>query len=70
MVISLATAVVWSVSITLMDVAVTMPGVSSFDANYAIITTENRCDGGVPVGVSACSGQESWFSEDETEHGD
>jgi drug/metabolite transporter (DMT)-like permease len=38
-VISLATAVVWSVSITLMDVAVTMPGVSSFDANYAIVTT-------------------------------
>ena len=38
-VISLATALVWSVSITLMDVAVTMPGVSSFDANYAIVTT-------------------------------
>jgi drug/metabolite transporter (DMT)-like permease len=38
-IISLATAVVWSVSITLMDVAVTMPGVSRFDANYAIVTT-------------------------------
>ena len=37
--VSLATAAVWSVSITLMDVAVTMPGVNSLDANYAIITT-------------------------------
>jgi drug/metabolite transporter (DMT)-like permease len=37
--VSLATAFVWSVSITLMNVAVTMPGVSSLDANYAIITT-------------------------------
>jgi len=35
---SLVTAVVWSVSVTLMDVAVSMPGVSSLDANYAIIT--------------------------------
>jgi drug/metabolite transporter (DMT)-like permease len=35
---SLATAVVWSVSITLMDVAVSMPGVNTLDANYAIIT--------------------------------
>jgi DME family drug/metabolite transporter len=38
-IVSLATAVVWSVSITLMDVAVTMPGVNSMDASYAIITT-------------------------------
>lgn len=38
-IVSLATAVVWSVSITLMDVAVTMPGVNSIDASYAIITT-------------------------------
>jgi drug/metabolite transporter (DMT)-like permease len=37
-IVSLATAVVWSVSITLMDVAVTMPGVNSIDANYAIVT--------------------------------
>ncbi|HKZ87796.1 MAG TPA: DMT family transporter [Candidatus Bathyarchaeia archaeon] len=35
---SLATAVVWSVSVTLMDVAVSMPGVNSLDANYAVIT--------------------------------
>jgi drug/metabolite transporter (DMT)-like permease len=38
-IVSLATAVVWSVSITLMDVAVTMPGVNSIDTSYAIITT-------------------------------
>jgi len=38
-VVSLLTAVVWSVSITLMDVAVTMPGVNGLDANYAILTT-------------------------------
>jgi drug/metabolite transporter (DMT)-like permease len=38
-IVSLATAVVWSVSITLMDVAVTVPSVNSIDANYAIITT-------------------------------
>jgi drug/metabolite transporter (DMT)-like permease len=37
--VSLATAFVWSVSITLMNEAVTMPVVSSLDANYAIITT-------------------------------
>jgi len=36
---SLLTAVVWSVSITLMDFAVTMPGVvSRLEANYAIVT--------------------------------
>jgi drug/metabolite transporter (DMT)-like permease len=38
-IVSLATAVVWSVSITLMDVAVTTPGVNNIDANYAVITT-------------------------------
>jgi DME family drug/metabolite transporter len=38
-ILSLATAVVWSVSVTLMDVAVTLPGVDSFDANYAVVTT-------------------------------
>lgn len=38
-IVCLATAVVWSVSITLMDVAVTMPGVNSMDANYAVVTT-------------------------------
>jgi drug/metabolite transporter (DMT)-like permease len=37
--VSLATAFVWSVSITLMDAAVTLPGLNSLDANYAIITT-------------------------------
>jgi DME family drug/metabolite transporter len=35
-VVSLVTAVVWSVSITMMDVAVS--GVTSFGANYAIVT--------------------------------
>ena len=35
-VVSLVTAVVWSVSITMMDVAVS--SVTSFDANYAIVT--------------------------------
>jgi DME family drug/metabolite transporter len=35
---SLATALVWSVSITLMDVAVTLPGVNGIDANFAIVT--------------------------------
>jgi drug/metabolite transporter, DME family len=34
----LATAVVWSVSITLMDWAVTYSGVTTLSANYAIIT--------------------------------
>lgn len=38
-VVSLLAAVVWSVSVTLMDVAVSMPGVNSLDANYAMITT-------------------------------
>lgn len=37
--VSLATAVVWSVSITLMNIAVTIPGVNGLDSNYAIITT-------------------------------
>jgi len=36
LVVSLVTAVVWSVSITMMDVAVS--SVTSFDANYAVIT--------------------------------
>jgi DME family drug/metabolite transporter len=37
--VSLLTAVVWSVSITLMDFAVTMPGVvNGLEANYAIVT--------------------------------
>jgi len=37
--LALLTAVVWSVSITLMDYAVTMPGiVNSLEANYAIVT--------------------------------
>jgi len=35
---SLATAIIWSVSITLMDVAVTFPGVNGIDANFAIVT--------------------------------
>lgn len=35
---SLATAAVWSVAITLMNIAVTMPGVNTLDANYAMIT--------------------------------
>ena len=36
---SLLTAVVWSVSITLMDFAVTMPGVvSGLEVNYAVVT--------------------------------
>src|SRR4030067_1654065 len=37
--VSLLTAVVWSVSVTLMDVAVKMPGVDSLEANYAVVTT-------------------------------
>jgi len=38
-VFSLATAVVWSISLTLMDFAVTMPGVvSGLEGNYAIVT--------------------------------
>jgi drug/metabolite transporter (DMT)-like permease len=37
--LSLLTAVVWSVSITLMDYAVTLPGImNSIEANYAIVT--------------------------------
>jgi len=36
--VSLAAAAAWSVSVTLMGVAVKMPGVNSFDANYAIVT--------------------------------
>lgn len=36
---SLATAVAWSVSITLMNVAVTVTSVNSIDANYAVVTT-------------------------------
>jgi drug/metabolite transporter (DMT)-like permease len=36
---SLLTAVVWSVSITLMDFAVSMPGVvNGLEANYAVVT--------------------------------
>ncbi len=36
---SLATAVAWSISITLMNVAVTAATVNSIDANYAVVTT-------------------------------
>jgi len=37
--VSLLTAVAWSVSITMMDFAVTMPGiVNGLDANYAVVT--------------------------------
>jgi len=35
---SMATAVAWSISITLMDFAVTMPSVNTLDANYAVVT--------------------------------
>ncbi len=35
---ALATAVFWSISISLMDAALTAPAASSFDANYAIVT--------------------------------
>ena len=35
---SMATAVAWSVSLTLMDFAVTLPNMSAFDANYAMVT--------------------------------
>jgi DME family drug/metabolite transporter len=38
-IMSLATAVAWSVSITLMNVAVTVTAVNSIDANYAVVTT-------------------------------
>jgi DME family drug/metabolite transporter len=34
----LATAVVWSVSVTLMDLAVKLPGATGLDANFALIT--------------------------------
>lgn len=37
-VVSLVTAVVWSVSVTLMNVAVSMSSTNSLDANYAILT--------------------------------
>jgi drug/metabolite transporter, DME family len=37
-VLSLLTAVLWSVSISMMDVVVSMPGVSTLDANYAVVT--------------------------------
>ncbi|MFB3888697.1 MAG: DMT family transporter [Candidatus Bathyarchaeia archaeon] len=36
--ICLLTAVVWSVSVTLMDVAVSLPGVVGADANFAVVT--------------------------------
>lgn len=36
--VSLATAVVWSISITLMDVAVSSTSINNLDANYAIVT--------------------------------
>jgi DME family drug/metabolite transporter len=36
--LSMATAVVWSVSITLMDIAITMPGANTADANFELIT--------------------------------
>jgi DME family drug/metabolite transporter len=35
---SLATAIVWSISITLMDAAIHLPGTSSLDVNFAIVT--------------------------------
>jgi len=35
---SMATAVAWSISITLMDFAVTMPSMNTLDANYAVVT--------------------------------
>jgi drug/metabolite transporter, DME family len=35
---SLATAVIWSVSLSLMDIVVKMPEVGTLDANYAMIT--------------------------------
>jgi len=38
-VVSLGAAVSWSVSITLMNVAVTTASVNSIDANYAVVTT-------------------------------
>jgi drug/metabolite transporter, DME family len=38
LVASLATAIIWSVSLSLMDIVVKMPGVGTLDANYAIIT--------------------------------
>jgi drug/metabolite transporter (DMT)-like permease len=37
-IVSLATAVTWSISITLMNVAVTIPTVNTLDANYAVVT--------------------------------
>jgi DME family drug/metabolite transporter len=37
-IVSLATAVTWSISITLMNVAVMMPSVNTLDANYAVVT--------------------------------
>jgi drug/metabolite transporter (DMT)-like permease len=36
--LSLATAVVWSVSITLMNVAIKLPSTNSLDVNFAILT--------------------------------
>jgi drug/metabolite transporter (DMT)-like permease len=37
-VVSLAAAVMWSVSVTLMDFAISMPNTNSLDVNYAIVT--------------------------------
>jgi drug/metabolite transporter (DMT)-like permease len=36
--VSLAAAAAWSVSVTMMGVAINMPGVNSFAANYAVVT--------------------------------
>jgi drug/metabolite transporter (DMT)-like permease len=36
--VSLLTAVVWSVSLSLMDVVVSMSGVDTFAANYSVVT--------------------------------
>ncbi len=60
---SLATAVIWSVSLTLMDIAVSS-GASSLDSNYAIITIRIASVALILGAMSPLVEQNTWFSQD------
>ncbi len=59
--LSLAPAVVWAVSVMLMDVAMKTPGVNSLDANYALVTTRIAVMAAVIVGLAPVVDRERGF---------
>lgn len=59
--VSLVPAIVWGVSVLLMDVALMVPGMESLDANYALVTMRILVMGAVIAGLAPLIDRERGF---------